>query len=345
MPTVIGVVLKKAGKIYYFDPGVLRPEAEDKVVVETGRGTEIGEVIAPAKEMSSDEVITPLKKITRLATAEDIVKDEANKTKERQASKVGHAKIRKHALPMKLVETECLFDGSKIIFYFTAEGRIDFRELVKDLAAEFKTRIEMRQIGVRDEAKSIGGLGPCGRDLCCRTFLADFEPVSIKMAKEQNLPLNPIKISGVCSRLMCCLKYENDMYVDFRKRAPRIGRDVNTPEGIGRVIGFCAPKDAVLVGLEETNRQIQVLLSDIGPVDRTAVRKVAEPDEKPRQSARPQREKRPTVEERNAPPGDRPPRRRSRGPRRDANKLADRGPRVPEKTPDKGATSEQKKPI
>jgi cell fate regulator YaaT (PSP1 superfamily) len=322
MPVVIGIMLKKAGKIYYFDPGALRPEMEEKVVVETGRGTEIGEVVALARELPPEEVITPLKKVTRLATPDDIAKDDANKSKERDAYRVGQDKIRHHALPMKLVEVECLFDGSKMIFYFTAEGRVDFRELVKDLAANFKTRIELRQIGVRDEAKSIGGLGPCGRDLCCRTFLADFEPVSIKMAKEQNLPLNPIKISGVCSRLMCCLKYENDVYVDFRKRAPHMGRDVNTPDGIGRVIGFCAPKDSVMVALEEINRHIQVPLADIGPVDRSAIRKPAPKEEKP---AGTKPADRPASAKATA---DRPPRRRNRGPRRDNRKPDERGPKT-----------------
>jgi cell fate regulator YaaT (PSP1 superfamily) len=263
MPVVIGVVLKKAGKISYFDPGGLRPDVDNKVIVETARGVEIGDVVAAAKDLGPDEVIMPLKKVVRMATPADVRKDEGNKEKEREAYKVGQDKIRHHELPMKLVETESLFDGSKLIFYFTAEGRVDFRELVKDLAATFKTRIELRQIGVRDEAKSIGGLGPCGRDLCCRTFLADFEPVSIKMAKEQNLPLNPIKISGVCSRLMCCLKYENDVYVDFKKRAPRLGTEVGTDEGDGRVIGFCAPRDAVVVEFPETQRQIQVSLDDL----------------------------------------------------------------------------------
>lgn len=263
MPVVIGVVLKKAGKISYFDPGGLRPDVDKKVIVETARGVEIGDVVAAAKELGAYEVIMPLKKVVRMAAPEDIRKDEANKEKENEAYKVAQDKIRQHELPMKLVETEALFDGSKVIFYFTAEGRVDFRELVRDLAATFKTRIELRQIGVRDEAKSIGGLGPCGRDLCCRTFLADFEPVSIKMAKEQNLPLNPIKISGVCSRLMCCLKYENDFYIDFKKRAPRMGAEVATDEGDGRVIGFCAPRDAVLVELPDTQRQIQVPIDEI----------------------------------------------------------------------------------
>jgi cell fate regulator YaaT (PSP1 superfamily) len=297
MTAVIGVILKKAGKIFYFDPNGVHPAAGDKVVVETGHGAEIGEVVMAAREMNHNEYVLPLKKIMRQATADDIVKYEQNKKKEQDANKVGHDKIRKHNLPMKLVETECLFDGSKLIFYFTAEGRVDFRDLVKDLAAEFKTRIEMRQIGVRDEAKSVGGLGPCGRDLCCRTFLADFEPVSIKMAKEQGLPLNPIKISGVCSRLMCCLKYENDVYVDFRKRAPRIGKPVSTPEGNGTVVGYCAPKDAVTVSLDDLNRYIQVPLSDVGAAEArqpVPVReKPAEP--RPRRPRGPRRDKKPTA--------------------------------------------------
>lgn len=273
MPVIIGIVLRHTDKIYFFDPGNIRPEVGEKMVVETARGTEIGEVVFAAKETTPEEVITPLKKVIRAAGADDVKKDDDNKAKEKEAYKIGQDKIRKHALPMKLVEAECLFDGSKLIFYFTAEGRVDFRELVKDLAASFKTRIELRQIGVRDEAKSIGGLGPCGRDLCCRTFLADFEPVSIKMAKEQNLPLNPIKISGVCSRLMCCLKYENDVYVDFRKRAPRIGKDVKTPDGIGRVVSYCAPKDSVVVSLADTHRQIQVPLADVKEADRKDIEK------------------------------------------------------------------------
>jgi cell fate regulator YaaT (PSP1 superfamily) len=277
MPVVIGVALKKAGKINYFDPGGLRPDVDNKVIVETARGVEIGDVVAAAKDLGPDEVIMPLKKVVRMATPADVRKDEGNKEKEREAYKVGQDKIRQHELPMKLVETESLFDGSKLIFYFTAEGRVDFRELVKDLAATFKTRIELRQIGVRDEAKSIGGLGPCGRDLCCRTFLADFEPVSIKMAKEQNLPLNPIKISGVCSRLMCCLKYENDVYVDFKKRAPRMGSEVGTDEGDGRVVGFCAPRDAVVVEFPETQRQIQVALDDLKKPGKHPVAKESKP--------------------------------------------------------------------
>lgn len=263
MPTVIGVILKKAGKLYYFDSGGLRPDPDDRVIVETARGLEIGDVVSSAKEIGHEEVIMPLRKVVRMVTKEDERKDDANKGREREAFKTCQDKIRDHDLPMKLVEAEMLFDGSKLIFNFTAEGRVDFRELVKDLAATLKTRIELRQIGVRDEAKSIGGLGPCGRDLCCRTFLKDFEPVSIKMAKEQNLPLNPIKISGVCSRLMCCLKYENDVYVDFRKRAPDLGAGVKTDEGTGTVIGFCAPKDAVIVELTDSQRQVQIALTEV----------------------------------------------------------------------------------
>lgn len=249
--------------MYYFDPGGLRPDPDDHVIVETARGLEVGDVVSSAKEIGHEEVIMPLRKVVRMATKEDERKDDANKEREREALKICQDKIRDHDLPMKLVEAETLFDGSKLIFNFTAEGRVDFRELVKDLAAVFKTRIELRQIGVRDEAKAIGGLGPCGRDLCCRTFLKDFEPVSIKMAKEQNLPLNPIKISGVCSRLMCCLKYENDVYVDFRKRAPKFGADVKTDEGAGTVIGFCAPMDAVVVELADSQRQVQIPIGEI----------------------------------------------------------------------------------
>jgi len=228
MPTVVGVVLKKAGKVYYFDPQNLKLELGDKVIVETVRGSEFGEIVAPPREFSEDELVYPLKRVLRVATKDDESQEEKNRQKEKEAFEICQEKIEKHELPMKLIETECLFDGSKITFYFSAEGRVDFRELVKDLASTFRTRIELRQIGVRDEAKLIGGLGPCGRDLCCKLFLCDFEPVSIRMAKEQDLPLNPIKISGVCGRLMCCLKYEYQVYEDFKKRAPRLGKEIET---------------------------------------------------------------------------------------------------------------------
>lgn len=266
MPVVVGVSLKKSGKVYYFDPGNLKPKAEENVIVETVRGQEFGEVIQNPKELPEEELVAPLKKVIRVATRDDIAQEKKNVAKESSAFKTGLAKIKKHGLPMKLVETEYLFDGSKLIFYFTAEGRVDFRELVKDLASTFKTRIELRQIGVRDEAKFIGGLGPCGRDLCCRTFLKEFEPVSIKMAKEQDLPLNPIKISGVCGRLMCCLKYESKAYQEFKKKAPKFGTQVETPEGMGRIVGYCMPKSSVIVELEN-QRRAQVSLDEITKKD------------------------------------------------------------------------------
>ncbi|MDD4239516.1 MAG: stage 0 sporulation family protein, partial [Desulfotomaculaceae bacterium] len=210
--TVVGIRFKKAGKIYYFDPGDLPLTMGEGVIVETARGVEYGDVVAGPLQVNEDEVVAPLKMVIRKATGEDYQQLAANKEKESRAFQVGLEKIAVHKLPMKLVGVEQTFDGNKIIFYFTAEGRIDFRELVKDLAAVFRTRIELRQIGVRDEAKMVGGLGCCGRELCCATWLSDFASVSIRMAKEQNLSLNPTKISGICGRLMCCLKYENESY-------------------------------------------------------------------------------------------------------------------------------------
>jgi cell fate regulator YaaT (PSP1 superfamily) len=208
MPRVVGVRFKQAGKVYYFDPGELCLEPGDKCIVETARGQEYGDVVGCAREVSEESVVTPLKSVVRKATEEDTRTMEANARAEEEAFQIAQEKIVAHKLDMKLIDVEYTFDGSKILFYFTAEGRVDFRELVKDLASIFRTRIELRQIGVRDEAKMIGGLGPCGRMLCCSTFLGDFAPVSIKMAKEQHLSLNPAKISGICGRLMCCLRYE-----------------------------------------------------------------------------------------------------------------------------------------
>lgn len=205
---VVGIRFKKAGKVYYFDPGDLRFTVGQKVIVETARGVECGEVVLSTREVAPEEVVAPLKQVMRVATAEDLEQIKENKAKEKEAFKICLDKITSHGLPMKLVDVEYTFDRSKIIFYFTADGRVDFRELVRDLAAVFKTRIELRQIGVRDEAKLLGGLGPCGRICCCSSFLGDFQPVSIRMAKEQNLSLNPTKISGLCGRLMCCLKFE-----------------------------------------------------------------------------------------------------------------------------------------
>lgn len=212
MQIVVGVSFKKAGKVYYFDPSDLELRYEDKVIVETSRGIELGEVVINPKEVAETEIIQPLKKVIRKATIKDLEQLEINKEKEVEAYDICLKKIAKHDLPMKLVDVEYTFDNNKIIFYFTAEGRVDFRELVKDLAGVFRTRIELRQIGVRDEAKMIGGLGPCGLQLCCKTFLREFEPISIKMAKNQELSLNPAKISGICGRLMCCLRYESNTY-------------------------------------------------------------------------------------------------------------------------------------
>lgn len=212
LQTVVGVSFKKAGKVYYFDPDNLELRYLDKVIVETSRGVELGEVIVNPKKVEEDEIIQPLKKVIRKATEKDLEQLEVNQEKEKEAYSICLEKIATHGLPMKLVDVEYTFDNNKIIFYFTADGRVDFRELVKDLASVFRTRIELRQIGVRDEAKMIGGLGPCGRQLCCKTFLREFEPISIKMAKNQDLSLNPAKISGICGRLMCCLRYESDTY-------------------------------------------------------------------------------------------------------------------------------------
>ena len=223
MIKVTSVRFKTAGKVYYFDPAEFDPKEGDFVIVETARGLEYGEVIEAVKEVNSKEVVSPLKKVIRIANSEDTKQYRENQEKKEKALKICQEKVDKHNLPMKLIDVEYTFDKSKVIFYFAADGRVDFRELVKDLAGVFKMRIELRQIGVRDEAKMIGGIGTCGRPLCCHTWLSDFEPVSIKMAKVQNLSLNPTKISGICGRLMCCLKYENDVYVEIKRNMPDAG--------------------------------------------------------------------------------------------------------------------------
>lgn len=212
MVKVVGVRFKPAGKVYYFDPGDLEIPVGTYIIVETVRGLEFGKTVMGSRELPDEEVVLPLKRVLRIASPEDVMQMESNTKKEEEAKAVCLKKIEEHQLPMKLVDVEYTFDGSKVIFYFTAEGRVDFRELVKDLASVFRTRIELRQIGVRDEAKMLGGIGSCGRVLCCASFLGDFEPVSIRMAKDQNLSLNPTKISGICGRLMCCLKYESEGY-------------------------------------------------------------------------------------------------------------------------------------
>lgn len=235
MATVIGVRFKRAGKVYFFDPGPYEIVAGGNVVVETARGVEFGEVVTPPRDVPDEQIVQPLKQVVRVATEQDVRTARRNEENEKSAFTICQDKIAAHKLEMKLVDVEYTFDNSKIIFYFTANGRVDFRALVKDLASVFKTRIELRQIGVRDEAKMLGGLGPCGRQICCRAFLGDFQPVSIKMAKEQSLSLNPTKISGLCGRLMCCLKYEQETYEQSRKRMPRVGKEIITPDGPGTV--------------------------------------------------------------------------------------------------------------
>ena len=236
MATVIGVRFKNVGKMYYFDPGDARPKKGDHAIVETARGVECGEVTMECREVSDDNIVQPLKKVIRIATKEDLALVEDNHRREKSAFEICCKKIAAHKLEMKLVDVEYTFDNSKILFYFTADGRVDFRELVKDLAGVFRTRIELRQIGVRDESKMLGGIGICGRPFCCSTFLGGFQPVSIKMAKEQGLSLNPVKISGACGRLMCCLKYEQEAYQDLLRSTPKVNAVVITPDGKGTVI-------------------------------------------------------------------------------------------------------------
>lgn len=250
MATVIGVRFKKAGKVYYFDPAGFWPRPGDAVVVETSRGIELGEVVTGAREVPDEQIVPPLKQVVRVATAEDIARAENNAAREKEAYAICQEKILQHKLEMKLVDVEYTFDNSKIIFYFTANGRVDFRELVKDLASVFKMRIELRQIGVRDEAKMLGGLGSCGRPICCGAFLGDFQPVSIKMAKEQNLSLNPTKISGQCGRLMCCLKYEQAYYESALKKLPKVGREVITPDGSGIITEINVIREKVRVRMQ-----------------------------------------------------------------------------------------------
>lgn len=235
MTEIIGVRFKRTGKTYYFAPGSPAPEVGMQVIVETARGVECGEVVMGSRMVEDDKIIPPLKPIIRIATEKDLKIVEQNRAKEQTAAKICQEKIAVHKLDMKLVDVECTFDNNKLLFYFTADNRVDFRELVKDLAAVFRTRIELRQIGVRDEAKMLGGLGICGRPFCCKTFLSEFQPVSIKMAKEQGLSLNPTKISGTCGRLMCCLKYEQNCYEEFLRTTPKVGAYVETAEGRGRV--------------------------------------------------------------------------------------------------------------
>ena len=260
MTKVIGVRFRQAGKVYFFSPGKLHVKQGDKVIVETARGVAFGRVVTGPKDVKDEEITQPLKSVIRIATEEDKRNEEKNREKEKEAFDICLEKIRKHELDMKLINAEYTFDGNKVLFYFTADGRIDFRELVKDLAAVFRTRIELRQIGVRDETKIRGGIGICGRPLCCHTYLSDFAPVSIKMAKEQNLSLNPTKISGVCGRLMCCLTNEEETYEELNSRLPAIGDTVTTIEGLkGEVQSVSVLRQLVkvVVSLDDDEKEIR----------------------------------------------------------------------------------------
>ena len=271
MYDVVGVRFKKAGKIYYFDPGDLSIQKSNFVIVETVRGVEYGQVVIDPKQVDENDVVLPLKKVLRIADQKDRMIVEENRLAAKEAYDVCDEKVSIHQLDMKLVDVEYTFDRNKIIFYFTADGRVDFRELVKDLAAIFRTRIELRQIGVRDEAKMLGGIGPCGRMLCCSTFLGDFEPVSIKMAKDQSLSLNPTKISGLCGRLMCCLKYENDEYEASKKLLPDIGQWIDTPLGSGKVVGLNILERLLQVDIPKQERVLEFTLDEILKEDAVSV--------------------------------------------------------------------------
>ena len=260
MTKVIGVRFRTAGKIYFFSPGKFEVKRGDQVIVETARGVEFGNVVMGPKEVKDEEITQPLKTVIRLATEDDRRVEEKNRKKEKEAFQICLEKIHKHELEMKLIDAEYTFDNNKVLFYFTADGRIDFRELVKDLAAVFRTRIELRQIGVRDETKIRGGSGICGRELCCHTYLSEFAPVSIKMAKEQNLSLNPTKISGVCGRLMCCLTNEEETYEELNNNLPSVGESVTTPEGLkGEVQSLSVLRQLVrvIVTLDNDEKEIR----------------------------------------------------------------------------------------
>ena len=260
MKIIIGVSFRQAGKVYFFDPGDEQIERGEHVIVETAKGVEYGTVVVPNREMAEEKIVAPLKKIIRVATPKDEEIDLKNREKEKDAYKICVEKIAKHGLEMKLIAAEYTFDNNKLLFYFTADGRIDFRELVKDLASVFRTRIELRQIGVRDETKICGGIGICGRTLCCHSYLSEFAPVSIKMAKEQNLSLNPTKISGVCGRLMCCLKNEEEAYEELNSRLPYIGSHVKTAEGLDaevQSVSVLKQLVKVIVSLDDGEKEVR----------------------------------------------------------------------------------------
>ncbi len=260
MKIIIGVSFRQAGKVYFFDPGDEKIERGEHVIVETAKGVEYGTVVVPNREMAEEKIVAPLKKIIRVATPKDEDIELKNREKEKDAYKICLEKIAKHRLEMKLIAAEYTFDNNKLLFYFTADGRIDFRELVKDLASVFRTRIELRQIGVRDETKICGGIGICGRTLCCHSYLSEFAPVSIKMAKEQNLSLNPTKISGVCGRLMCCLKNEEEAYEELNSRLPHIGSHVKTTEGLDaevQSVSVLKQLVKVIVSLDDGEKEVR----------------------------------------------------------------------------------------
>jgi len=282
LKNIVGVRFRKPGKVYFFDPGQLNILKNQKVIVETTQGLEMGTVVISKREMPEEKIVSPLKKIIRIATSKDIQDDDKNREREKEAFRIAQEKIKKYNLDMNLKEVEYKFDNSKILFYFTAEGRIDFRELVKDLAAIFRTRIELRQIGVRDQVKKIGGNGVCGRELCCCSFLENFETVSIKMAKEQNVSLNPAKISGNCGRLMCCLKYEQDVYEDKLKRLPKIGAIVKTVDGEGVVDSIQTLKEIIRVKFKDGDESFykKYPATDIKIIKNVESEETIDPEEK-----------------------------------------------------------------
>ena len=357
MQTIIGVRFQKAGKVYYFSPGRLDIKKGDKVIVETARGVECGETVIGPREVADSEVPPPLKVVHRIATPEDVQKVEDNKVRAKEAFAVGEKKIAEHKLPMKLVNVEYTFDMNKIVFYFTADGRIDFRELVKDLASVFRTRIELRQIGVRDEAKLMGGIGCCGRPLCCASFLGEFAPVSIRMAKEQNLSLNPTKISGICGRLMCCLKYENDGYCNGTccgqkktvTKAPEQGSIVATIGGDGKVISVNTQRHTATI-LLNNGRTVVSAWDDIverDPEDIAAEHAAGAEEEVLEQAAgeaedveASMRERRPRRERGNRPRGERRPQRDMREAREGQQEGEHKSHSRPRRTHDKGERRE-----
>jgi cell fate regulator YaaT (PSP1 superfamily) len=279
MPTVVSVAFREAGRAYYFDPGDLQVKEGDRVLAETARGLELGTVVGGRQEVAEADIPQPLKPLVRVATAADIERDAENRELEKQAMAICAEKIRAHGLAMKLIECDYTFDRSRVVFFFGAEGRVDFRKLVRDLASALKTRIELRQVGVRDEAKLMGDVGPCGRELCCATFLTTFDPVAIRMAKEQGLSLNPAKISGVCGRLMCCLRYEHDFYQEKRRELPRVGSWVVTDRGEGKV-----------TDVNVLTQRVVVQVPDYGQLEApaSAVRPAPKRDDRPEDRTRQQ---------------------------------------------------------